>query len=174
MFATRYEFIHNRANHITPKEQTQVNEMIYYASTLLPHLHKKLLEKLSFYHRPKSLKEAIGVTMGFEVEHQITQPELDLVVMETCYQDPESEETYTTEEVQTRSQTQNKVRISKETNLHSRNNNTLDRRISKKVKTNQLMDPVTNLSTTRETTSIMVTRLSIRDKNNTDQIKDLS
>ena len=48
----------------------------------------------------------MDVTMDFKVEHQITQPELDLAVMENCYEEPELEETYTTEEVQTRSQTQ--------------------------------------------------------------------
>ena len=41
--------------------------------------------------------------MEFEVEQQITQPKLDLAVLETCYED---EETYTTEEIQTRSQAQ--------------------------------------------------------------------
>ena len=64
-----------------PEEQTQVNEIIYYASTLLPHPKKKL----NTYHRPKTLREAMDVTMDFEVEHQITQPESDLTVMETCY-----------------------------------------------------------------------------------------
>ena len=46
----------------------------------------------------------MDATMEFEVEHQITQPELDLAVMETCYEEPVIEETYTTEEVQIRSQ----------------------------------------------------------------------
>ena len=70
--------VHNRVNNIMPEEQTQVNEMIHYASTLLPHLRKKMLKKLNTYHRPKTLREAMDVTMEFEVEHQITQPELDL------------------------------------------------------------------------------------------------
>ena len=48
----------------------------------------------------------MDVTMEFEVEHQITQPELDLAVMETCFKEPVIEETFTTEEVQRRSQTQ--------------------------------------------------------------------
>ena len=65
-----------------------------------------MLKKLNTYHRPKTLREAMDVTMEFEVEHQITQPELDLAVMETCYEEPEIEETYTTEEVQTISQAQ--------------------------------------------------------------------
>ena len=38
-------------------------------------------------------------SMEFEVEHQITQPELDLSVMKTCYEELALEETYTTEEV---------------------------------------------------------------------------
>ena len=48
----------------------------------------------------------MDVTMDIEVEHQITQPESQLVVMETCYEEPTLEETYMTEEVQTRSQAQ--------------------------------------------------------------------
>ena len=43
-------------------------------------------------------------TMDIEVEHQITQPESQCAVMETCYEEPAPEETYMTEEVQTRSQ----------------------------------------------------------------------
>ena len=74
-----------------PEEQTQVNEMIHYASTLLPHLWKKMLKKLNTYHRLKTLRAAMDVTMDFEMEHQITQPELDLAVMETCYEEPELE-----------------------------------------------------------------------------------
>ena len=52
------------------------------------------------------LREAMDITMDFEEEHQITQPESDLAVMETCYEESELEETYTTEEVQMRSQAQ--------------------------------------------------------------------
>ena len=62
-----------------PEEQTQISEIIHYALTLLPHLKKKLLKKLNTYHRPKSLREAMDVTMEFKVEHQITQPESELV-----------------------------------------------------------------------------------------------
>ena len=106
LYTARYEFIHNRAHNIQPEEQTQVSEIIHYVSTLLPHLKKKLLKKFNTYHRPKSLREAMDVTMDFEVEHQITQPESELTVMETCYEEPTLEETYTTEEVQMRSQAQ--------------------------------------------------------------------
>ena len=38
LYAARYEFVHNRANNIMPEKQTQVNEIIHCASTLLPHL----------------------------------------------------------------------------------------------------------------------------------------
>ena len=48
----------------------------------------------------------MDVTMYIKVEHQITQPESQLAVMETCYEEPTLEETYMTEEVQMRSQTQ--------------------------------------------------------------------
>ena len=42
LYAARYEFVHNRANHIIPEEYTQVNEMIHYTSTMLPHFQKML------------------------------------------------------------------------------------------------------------------------------------
>ena len=48
----------------------------------------------------------MDVTMDIEVEHQITQPEQQLIVMETCCEEPPMEETYTTEEVWMRSQAQ--------------------------------------------------------------------
>ena len=48
----------------------------------------------------------MDVTMDIKVEHQITQPESQLAVMETCYEEPALEETYMTEEVQMRSQAQ--------------------------------------------------------------------
>ena len=35
----------------------------------------------------------MDITMDFAVEHQITQPESDLVVMETCYKESTVEET---------------------------------------------------------------------------------
>ena len=44
--------------------------------------------KLNSFHRPKFLREAMDVTMDIEVEHQITQPESQLAVMETCYEEP--------------------------------------------------------------------------------------
>ena len=49
----------------------------------------------------------MDVTMDIEVEHQITQPELQITIMESCYEEPPIEETCTTEEVQMRSQAQN-------------------------------------------------------------------
>ena len=48
----------------------------------------------------------MDVTMDIEVEHQITQPEQHLTIMETCCEEPPMEKTYTTEEVPTRSQAQ--------------------------------------------------------------------
>ena len=48
----------------------------------------------------------MDVTMDIQVEHQITQPESQLAVMESCYEKPTLEETYTTEEVQMRSKAQ--------------------------------------------------------------------
>ena len=48
----------------------------------------------------------MDVTIDIEVEHQITQTESQLAVMETCYEEPALEKTYMTEEVQMRSQAQ--------------------------------------------------------------------
>ena len=47
----------------------------------------------------------MDVTMDIEVEHQITQPEQQLTLMEACCEEPQTEETYPTE-VWTRSQAQ--------------------------------------------------------------------
>ena len=88
LYAARYEFVHNRAHNIQPEEQTQVSELIHYASILLPHLQRNLLKKLNLFHQPKSLREAMDVTMDIEVEHQITQPEPQITIMETCYEEP--------------------------------------------------------------------------------------
>ena len=106
LYAARYEFLHNRANQIALDKQSQMNEMIHYVSTMLSHLQKKMLKKLSSYHRLKTLQEAMDVTMVFEMEHQISQHEQDLAGMETCYEEPILEETNTTEKVQMRSQVQ--------------------------------------------------------------------
>ena len=103
LYAARFEFVHNRAHNIQPEEQTQISELIHYTSTLVPHLQRKLLKKLNSFHQPKSLREAMDVTMDIEVENQITQPEQQVTVMETCCKDPPMEETYTTEEVWMRS-----------------------------------------------------------------------
>ena len=40
-------------------------------------------------------------TLEFEKEYQITQPGPNLKVMETCYEDLEENDEYSTEEVQT-------------------------------------------------------------------------
>ena len=106
LYTARYEFVHNREHNIQPEEQTEVSEIIHYVSTLLPHLQRKLLKKLNSFHRPKSLREAIDITMDIEVDHPITQPESQLAVTETCYEEPALEETYMTEEVKMRSQSQ--------------------------------------------------------------------
>ena len=68
LYTARYEFIHNRAHNIQPEVQAQVSELIHYVSTLLPHLQRKLLKKLNSLHQPKSLREAVDVTMDMEVE----------------------------------------------------------------------------------------------------------
>ena len=87
LYAARYEFVHNRAHNIQPEEQTQISKLIHYTSTLLPHLQRKLLKKLNSFHQPKLLKETMDVTMDIEVEQQITQPEPQVTIIETCYEE---------------------------------------------------------------------------------------
>ena len=101
-----------------PEEQTQVNEMIHYALTLLPHLRKKMLKKLNTYYRLKTLREAMDVTMEFKVEHQIAQLELDLTVMETCYEEPKLEESRRSPDEITNSET--RLQPTRKVNLSSR------------------------------------------------------
>ena len=174
LYAARYEFVHNRAHNIQPEEQTQISELIHYVSTLLPHLQRKLLKKLNSFHWPKSLREAMDVTMDIEVEHQITQPEQQLIIMETCCEEPPMEETYTTEEVQTRSQAQKQGQQQHQGSYSQflRNQNS-GQKSSKEIKTttNQIMDWVTSLNTTREIAKTMATNLCIRDNTNLFQIK---
>ena len=74
------------------------------------------------------------VTMEFKVEQQITQPDLGLAVLETCYVEPIIEEACTTEEVQIRSHSQKQGQTTKEFDLSSRNNSIWDRRTSKENK----------------------------------------
>ena len=47
--------------------------------------------------------------MDFEKEYQITQPQTNFTVMETCYEKPAAEDVFATEEVQARSQSQQKA-----------------------------------------------------------------
>lgn len=80
--------------------------MVYYVGTLLSHLRKKLLKMMHSHYRPQNLWKAFNVTLEFEKEYQITQPESEFNVMETCYKEPSFEEAFTTEEIQTKSQAQ--------------------------------------------------------------------
>ena len=50
------------------------------------------------------MKGTFDLTLEFEKEYQVTQPQSDFTVMETCYEDPEGKHEFTMEEVQTRSQ----------------------------------------------------------------------
>ena len=81
--------------------------MMFFAGTLLPPLWKKLLKKMHSHYRPRTLREAFDLTLEFEKEYQITQPQSDFKVMETCHEDPEEDYDFSAEEVQTRSQAQN-------------------------------------------------------------------
>ena len=80
--------------------------MMFFAGTLLPPLQKKLLKTMHSHYRPCTLREAFDLTLQFEKEYQITQPQSDFKVMETCHEDLEEDYKFM-EEVQTRSQAQN-------------------------------------------------------------------
>ena len=101
----------------------------------------------------------MDVTMKFKVEHQITQPELDLAVMETCYEEPIIEETYTTEEVQMRSQAQKQGQNQQGSQPQFQKQQYLGQKNfqGNQNKKSQDMDQVTSLSTTKEITSLTVT-----------------
>ena len=80
--------------------------MMFYAGTLLPPLQKKLLKKMHSNYGPHSLREAFDMTLEFEKEYQITQPQSTFNVMETCYEETPEQEEFSMEEVQMRSQMQ--------------------------------------------------------------------
>ena len=106
LYIARYEVIHKRANRISADDQNQNGEMMFFAGTLIPPLQKKLLKKMNSQYGPRSLREAFDMTLVFEREHQVTQPMCTFNVMETCYEEPQVQEEFATEEVQTRAQTQ--------------------------------------------------------------------
>ena len=107
LYAARYKVIHSRANQLTAEEQNQPGKMMFYAGTLHDHLWRKLLKRIHLTYRPlRNVREAFDLTLDFEKEYQITQPWTDFTVMETCYKEPTAEDVFTTEEVQTRSQSQ--------------------------------------------------------------------
>ena len=107
LYTACYEALHYRANQVTADEQGQKGEMMFFTLTLLHPLQRKLLKKMNMVYGPHTLREAFDLTLEFKKECQIMQPGPDLKVMETCYEDPEENDEYSTEEVQTRSQMQN-------------------------------------------------------------------
>ena len=89
LYTARYEIIHYRVNQLMADEQTQNGKMMFYAGTLHEPLRKKLLKKMHSKYRPRTLREAFDLTLEFEKEYQVTQPQSDFTIMETCYEDPE-------------------------------------------------------------------------------------
>ena len=89
------------------EEQNQSGEMMFYAGMLQDHLRRIILKRIhSTYRPPRNLWEAFDLTLEFKKEYQITQLQTDFVVMETCYEDLTAEDVFTSEEVQTQSQSQ--------------------------------------------------------------------
>ena len=107
LYTACYEALHYRANQVTADEEGQNGEMMFFSLTLLHPLQRKLLKKMNMVYGPHTLREAFDLTLEFEKEYQITHPGPNLEVMETCYEDPEESNEYSTEEVQMRSQMQN-------------------------------------------------------------------
>ena len=135
-----------------------------------------MLKKLNTYHRPKTLREAMDVTMEFEVEHQITQPELDLTVMETCYEEPKLEESYTTEEVQTTSNSETRLQSTRKSTSVPEATVFGTEELPRKSKSKQvrLWIRLQDLSTVKGTTSTMVIEPSTKDNSNLDQTRCLN
>ena len=66
------------------EEQNQSGEIMFYTETLQDHLRRKLLKRIHSTYRPlRNLWEAFDLTLYFEKEYQITQPQTDFAVMET-------------------------------------------------------------------------------------------
>ena len=65
----------------------------------IPPLQKKLLKKMHLNYGPHSLREAFDMTLEFEKEYQITQPQSTFNVMEMCYEETPEQEEFSTEEV---------------------------------------------------------------------------
>ena len=107
LYTACYEVLHYRANQLMADEQTQNGEMMFFTGALLPPLQKKLLKKMHLHYRPCTLREAFDLTLEFEKEYQITQPQSDFKVREMCHEDLEEDYEFSVEEVQTRSQAQN-------------------------------------------------------------------
>ena len=55
---------------------------------------------------PHSLREAFDMTLEFEKEYQITQPQSTFNFMEMCYEETPEQEEFSMEEIQMRSQMQ--------------------------------------------------------------------
>ena len=106
LYTACYEVLHYRANQLMADEQTQTGVMMFFAGTLLPSLWKKLLKKMHSHYRPHTLREAFNLTLEFEKEYQITQPQSDFKVMETWHEDLEEDYDFSAE-VQMKSQAQN-------------------------------------------------------------------
>ena len=72
--------------------------------TLQEHLRRITTQENTLHlQTPRNLQEAFNLTLDFKKQYQITQPETDFTIMETCYEEPTTEDAFMTEEVQTRS-----------------------------------------------------------------------
>ena len=166
LYIARYEVIHKRANRISADDQNQNGEMMFFAGTLIPPLQKKLLKKMNSQYGPRSLREAFDMTLVFEREHQVTQPMCTFNVMETCYEEPQVQEEFATEEVQTRAQTQGQgYQQNYQGTVRSfRRNITISmvRSLIKGTTTRTTSTKASNLRISRDTSKITATNLMIR------------
>ena len=162
LYAARYEFVHNRANNSMPEEQTQVNEMIHYALTLLPQPQAEDLERSNgCYHGIQSGTPDCSTGVG----SQSWKP----VMRNPNWRSPE--------EVQMRSQTQ-KQGYNQQGSQPSVPEVTIFRteELPRKSESKQvrLWIRLQTSVQTRGTTSIMVIEPSTKDNSNLNQTRCLN
>ena len=105
-------------------------------------------------YRPRTLREAFDLTLEFKKEYQVTQPQSNFNVMETCCEDPEGEHEFSTEEVQMRSQAQNQSQYQQgnwpqnHKGQYQKQNNSQN--LTREVNSRPATTKTTNLSTNRD------------------------
>ena len=151
LYTARYEIMHYRANQLTwhmnrCKMAKRCSMLVLYKNPW----EKSYFKKMHLNYRPRTLREAFDLMLEFEKEYQVTQPQSDFTVMETCYEDPEGKHDSTTEEVWDHRQI-NKVNISRVTGhsfqSSSTRNQRMVRNLTREINSELVSFRATNLST---------------------------